>query len=85
MSTIMVISQIILCVASIVVIIAVLLQKPSDPNMGAAFGGGQSGGMFAKAMKSRTAEARLNTITKYGAIAVLCLSLFLVVIQRFVG
>jgi len=81
LTTIMVISQIILCILSVVVVIAVLLQKPTDPNMGSAFG---QAGSYAKAMKSRTAEAKLNTITKYGSIAVLCISLILVVIQRFV-
>jgi protein translocase SecG subunit len=78
----MVISQIILCILSAIVVVSVLLQKPADPSMGGAFG--QSGGSYSKAMKSRTAEAKLNNITKYGAIAVLLISLVLVVLQRFV-
>ncbi len=81
MNTIMVISQIILCLLSAVVVIAVLLQKPADANMGSAFG---QGGSYAKSMKTHTAEGKLNTITKYGAIAVLCISLLLTILQRFV-
>ena len=82
MSTVMVISQIVLCILSAVVVISVLLQKPKDPRMGSAFGQSSS---FDRALKTRTAETKLNAITKYGAIVLLCVSLILVVVQRFVG
>ncbi len=83
MNTVMVISQIILCALSVVVIIAVLMQKPADPNMGAAFGGQSNA--YSKAMKARTAESKLNTITKICAVVLLCVSLLLVILQRFAG
>ncbi len=81
MSTVMVISQILLCILSVVLVIAVLMQKPSDSNAGSAFGQGSS---FSTAMKTRTAESKLNSITKYCAIVLLCVSLMLVIMQRFV-
>lgn len=82
MSVVMVISQIVLCILSVVVVITVLMQKPTDPNMGSAFG---QGGSYSKAMKTRTAESKLNSITKVCAIVLLCVSLLLVILQRFAG
>jgi protein translocase SecG subunit len=60
LNTITVISQIVLCILSVAVVVAVLLQKPNDPNMSAAFG--QGGGSYSKSVKSRSAEGKLNTI-----------------------
>jgi protein translocase SecG subunit len=81
LNTITVISQIVLCILSVAVVVAVLLQKPNDPNMSAAFG--QGGGSYSKSVKSRSAEGKLNTITKIASVVMLTISLGLVILQRF--
>jgi protein translocase SecG subunit len=79
-STVTLISQIVLSLLSVAVIVAVLLQKPANPNMSAAFGQGVSG---SKSVRARSAEGRLNTITKIAAVAMLIISLGLVLLQHF--
>ena len=84
MNIVIMICQVLLCILAVIVVVAVMMQKPRDNASAAAFG--QSGGSsYADKMKSHTLEGKLDTITKYGAIAVLVMSFGLVLLQRFAG
>ena len=76
-----IILSIVLVLCSIVVIIAVLLQKSKDNAMIAL--GASSADSFAQRNQGRTAEGKLVLITKVSSIAFVALSIVLVLIQKF--
>ena len=82
MNIVMTIGKILLCLVSVVVVIAVMMQKPKDAASGAAFGQGGSGASFANRMKSNRLDGRLDTIAKYGAVVVMVLSFALVLLTK---
>ncbi|MBQ9989210.1 MAG: preprotein translocase subunit SecG [Clostridia bacterium] len=84
MNIVLTISQILLCILSVVVVVSAMMQEPKDANSQAIFGQ-SGGGNYTERMKKHTREGKLNTITKYSAIAVAVISFALVVLQRFMA
>ena len=70
--------------AIVVVVVSAMMQEPKDANSQAIFGQ-SGGGNYTERMKKHTREGKLNTITKYSAIAVAVISFALVVLQRFMA
>ncbi|MBQ6692707.1 MAG: preprotein translocase subunit SecG, partial [Clostridia bacterium] len=67
MNIVLTISQILLCILSVVVVVSAMMQEPKDANSQAIFGQ-SGGGNYTERMKKHTREGKLNTITKYSAI-----------------
>ena len=84
MNIVLTISQILLCILSVVVVVSAMMKEPKDANSQAIFGQ-SGGGNYTERMKKHTREGKLNTITKYSAIAVAVISFALVVLQRFMA
>lgn len=81
MEFIRLILSIILVLCSLVVIVAVMMQKSKD-NATIALGGGSSDS-FAQRNQSRSREGRLVLITKIASFTFVALSIALVLLQKF--
>ena len=79
---IMTIGKVILCLLSVVIIVAVMLQKPKEAGAGSSFGGSSN---YINSMKSQTSEAKLARITKITGVIFAVASLALVIIQKFMA
>ncbi len=66
--------QIALLVLSIVLIILVAMQEPSDAGLGSLFGGGNADNPSAQRWKSNTKEVKMKKLTRVVIVAIAVLS-----------
>ncbi len=77
MTTVQVIFNILLVLASVVMIVSVLMQKGDEGGMGAIMGGSGAESFLGR-NKGKTLQGRLATITKVSATAFVLLALVMI-------